>query len=67
MNNNLFEYKNDEIIENVPEVSNHYKNPKASLKATLREKWNSHWTVFKRHPEKRIGLVNVKENVEEAA
>ncbi|MGL5684407.1 MAG: hypothetical protein ACRCXQ_01275 [Vagococcus fluvialis] len=57
----------DEIIENVPEVSNHYKNPKASLKATLREKWNSHWTVFKRHPEKRIGLVNVKENVEEVA
>lgn len=53
----------DEIVENVPEVSNHYKNPKASLKATLREKWNSHWTVFKRHPEKRIGLINVKENI----
>lgn len=32
-----------EILANVPSVCEHYANPKASLRATLREKWNEHW------------------------
>lgn len=32
-----------DILRNVSIVSEHYMNPKASLRATLREKWNEHW------------------------
>lgn len=45
----------EDIIDNVPEVSNHYKSPKASLVATLRERWNSHWCTTKRvYPERKV-------------
>ena len=33
----------DEILEGVPYISNHYADPKSSLRATLSEKWNTHW------------------------
>lgn len=38
----------DDIIDSVPIVNDHYANPKASLRATLNEKWNQHWVEKKR-------------------
>lgn len=50
----------EEILENVPAARNHYANPKASLRATLAEKWNEYWVERKRG-ENRTYLYNVKE------
>lgn len=55
----------EDILDNVPEVSNHYKSPKASLVATLRERWNSHWCIVKRDPQVRRMLYNINEREEE--
>lgn len=51
----------DEIIEKVPIVSKHYTNPKASLSATLKEKWNIHWLDEKFDPNERKRFFKVKE------
>ncbi|WP_270693164.1 hypothetical protein [Enterococcus malodoratus] len=50
----------DEIIKNVPIVSEHYKNPKASLRATFREKWNEHWLKMTRDFEKKEIIYELK-------
>ncbi|OTO15128.1 hypothetical protein A5875_004285 [Enterococcus sp. 3H8_DIV0648] len=55
----------EEIIENVPVVSDHYKNPKTSLRATLREKWNEHWLMMSRDFEKKQILYELKSDKED--
>lgn len=52
----------DEIVVNVPVVSKHYANPKASLNATLKEKWNVHWLDEKFDPVERKRCFKVKES-----
>lgn len=51
----------DEILENVPEVTNHYSNPKASLRATFNARWNQYWIEVKTADRKRY--FRVKEGI----
>ncbi|MBP2098793.1 hypothetical protein [Enterococcus rivorum] len=50
----------EDILENVPSAREHYANPKPSLRATLREKWNEHWVECKRGKEFRTILYKLK-------
>lgn len=50
----------DEIIQGVPLVSSHYQNPKPSLRATLKEKWNEHWVEMRSDFNKREVYYKVK-------
>lgn len=55
----------DDILDNVPAAKNHYANPKASLRATLRERWNEHWIETKQCKKNRQLLYRMKQEKDE--
>lgn len=50
----------EEIVSGVEEVRIHYKNPKTSLTATLKEKWNKHWIEVERDVETKQRVYKLK-------
>lgn len=54
----------DNILDNVEEVNRHYASPKASLKATLKEKWNKNWIMVRQEEKTGIIEYNTRLNVD---
>lgn len=50
-----------ELLANVPIVCEHYANPKASLRATLKEKWNEHWIQLSYCYDRREPIYTLKD------